>query len=149
MRSIISGSLYGIVLLLSFLFISTEVFPQSANVEKSVKASSAFSEILLKETEFRSELESLLADYTEEFPKIKELRYSLSLAARDKSQLLKTKTSELDRLSLALGKLLVRRIELETELWRVSQTYADSHPDVRRAKKKVEVFDQAIKEILG
>ena len=43
----------------------------------------------------------------------------------------------------------VRKVEAEIELWKVQQDYADNHPDVRRAKKKVEIYEKAIKEILG
>jgi hypothetical protein len=43
----------------------------------------------------------------------------------------------------------MRKVDAEIELWKVSQDYADAHPDVKRARKKVEIFEKAIKEILG
>lgn len=121
----------------------------AAATDKLIKATPAYAEVLLKETEIKAELESLLIDYTDEFPKVKELRHALTLVARDKATFSKLKATDTEKLGLSLGKMIVRRIEAEMDLWRVSQTYADNHPDVRRAKKKVEVFDQAIKEILG
>jgi hypothetical protein len=44
---------------------------------------------------------------------------------------------------------MVRKVESEIDLWKLQQSYADGHPDVRRAKKRVEIFEKAIKEILG
>jgi hypothetical protein len=103
----------------------------------------------LRKAELTAELESLLSEYTEDYPKIKEIKYSLQIVAEENLRLLRTKPAEADRLTPALGKLLVRKIELQTELWRLLQSYKDEHPDVKRAKRKVEVFEAAIKEILG
>jgi hypothetical protein len=60
-----------------------------------------------------------------------------------------TKPGDVAKLTLALGKLMVKKVELDTDVWSLQQTLADGHPDVKRAKRKVEIFDKAIKEILG
>lgn len=112
-------------------------------------ATAAFAEIVLKRAEFEADLEALLVDYTDDFPRVKELRYGLSKIATESDRLQVMKPSERDRATSALGKLMVRKVELEIELWRLQQSYADGHPDVRRAKKRVEIFEKAIKEILG
>jgi hypothetical protein len=59
------------------------------------------------------------------------------------------KSTEASKLTLALGKLMLRRVELETELWKLLGTYKDEHPDVKQAKRRVEIFDQAINEVLN
>ena len=51
---------------------------------------------------------------------------------------------------VALGNLVERgKVELEAELETLRLQYNDNYPDVKRAKRKVEVFENAIKEILG
>jgi len=45
--------------------------------------------------------------------------------------------------------LIVRRIELETDVWNLQRNYKDEHPDVKRAKRKVEIYENAISEILN
>jgi hypothetical protein len=113
---------------------------------QSVKSSPAFAEVLLRETELESEVESLLASYTEDFPKVRESRYELSLIQKDLQKILiQTDTS---KLTLALGKLIVRRAELGTNVWILQSKYGDEHPEVKRAKKKLLFFNNAIKEIL-
>ena len=106
----------------------------------------AYAEVLLKETELRAEVEALLADYTENFPKVKESRFALDLIAKEKARLV---MADAEKLTLALGKIIVRKVEAEMDLWRLQQTLADGHPDVKRAKRKAEIFEAAIKEILG
>lgn len=112
-------------------------------------SSAAFAEIALKRAEFEADLEALLVDYTDDFPRIKELRFALSRIAAEAERLKAMKPAERDRATSALGKLMVRKVESEIELWKLQQSYADEHPDVRRAKKRVEIFERAIKEILG
>ncbi len=115
----------------------------------AMSGSPAYAELLLKKTELQSELESLILEYTEEFPKVKEIRYVLTLVDRDAARLAKVKPTEASRLTLALGKLLIRRIELETDLWKLQGTYKDEHPEVKRAKRKIEIYETAIAEILN
>jgi hypothetical protein len=61
---------------------------------------------------------------------------------------LTTVPTESEKLTFSLGKIMVRKVDAEVDLWRLQQSLADSHPDVKRAKRKVEVFETAIKEIL-
>jgi hypothetical protein len=114
-----------------------------------LNASPAFAELLLKKTEAQSTLESLILEYTEEYPKVKELRFVLGLLDRDIARIAKVKAPDSGKLTLALGKLMVRRIELETDMWNLQRSYKDEHPDVKRARRKVEIYETAISEILN
>jgi len=44
---------------------------------------------------------------------------------------------------------MLRKVEIETQLDALRAQYKDDHPDVRKARKKVETYEAAIKEILG
>src|SRR6476661_350708 len=116
---------------------------------QAARSSPAFSEVILRRAEIESELESLLMEFTEEYPKVKADRYTLAQLQKQLDILLAVKPAEASKLTLALGKLMVKKVELDTDLWSLQQSLADGHPDVKRAKKKVEIFDKAIKEILG
>jgi len=147
------------LLLVAFIFgIGTvrAVHAQKAEIGKTaasdlsqVKSSPAYAELQLRRTELVSELESLLLDYNEEYPKIKELRNTISLVDRDIARISKVKTGESSKLTLALGKLMLRRIELEADLWNLQKNYKEEHPEVKRAKKKVEIYESAITDILN
>jgi len=122
---------------------------KSAEPAAAVRSSAAYAELLLRKTEIQSDLESLVLEYTEEFPKVKELRFALALIQREADRLLAAKTLDGSKLTLALGKLIVRKVELETDMWGLLRNFKDEHPDVKRAKRKVEIYEAAIKEILG
>ena len=114
-----------------------------------IRSSPAYAEVLLRKTELQADLEALLPDYTEESPKVIDARFEIGILTRDIDRIYAVRPSETSKLTLALGKLLVKRAALETDLQRLVRTYSKDHPEVKRAKRRVEVFDNSIKQILG
>ncbi len=77
-----------------------------------------------------------------------EVRFELDLLIKEMNRILAVNASDSAKLTLALGKLILRKIELERDVWNLRKQYNDEHPDVKQAKRKVEVFEAAIKELL-
>lgn len=121
---------------------------KAASVPEAVRASAAYSEILLRKTELSAELESLAADYTDESPKIIDLKYEVAALEKAMQKLQTAKPADAGKLTLALGKLMVKRASLDAESNRLSRTYSPDHTEVKRVRKKIEIFDAAIREIL-
>ncbi len=128
--------------------VASEAKKNATTTISAAKSSPAYAELLLRRTERESELEELLLDYTEEFPKVKELKFELDLLKKALDKITATSVADAGKLTLALGKLLVRKIELETDLWNLRQQYTDDEPKVKRAKRRMEIYERAIKEIL-
>jgi uncharacterized protein involved in exopolysaccharide biosynthesis len=120
----------------------------SKPIAQVVKFSPAYAELLLRKTEREAELEEFLLDYTDEFPKVKELRFELELLQKQFDKVSAVGASDASKLSLALGKMLVRKTELEVDYWNLLKQYNADHPEVKRAKRKIEVYEKAVKEIL-
>lgn len=121
----------------------------STETINSVKGSPAYAEVLLRRTELQADLESFAADYTEENPKVVDTRFELNLLTKANDRLFSVRPSELSRLTLALGKLIVREAQLEVELNRLQRAYNAEHPEVKRLKRKVDIYSASIKELLG
>lgn len=113
-----------------------------------IKNTPAFAEVLLKKVALEAEIEDLLVTYTDEFPKVKQLRYSLDLTNKALEKILTVKPQDASKLSEALGKLIVQKIEYEAELNELRREYSDEYAEVKRVKRKVEIYEKAIKEIL-
>lgn len=114
----------------------------------AVKSSPAFAELLLRKVERESELEEFALDYTDEYPKVKEIKFELNLINQAIDRVLAVKAADSSKLTLALGKLLVRKAELGTDLWKLHQQFPEERPEVKRLRRKIEVFERAIKEIV-
>ncbi len=136
------------------LFIVTLLITLSAiaaaaqNEAGPIKSSPAFAEVLLKKTELMAELDALSEQYTEQNPKIVDLRFELSALDKALEKIYGVKPSETGKLTLALGKLIVKKAELETNLNRLTARYNKDHPEVKRARRRVEIFENSINEIL-
>src|SRR6476659_8158961 len=114
-----------------------------------IRSSAAYAELRLHQAELQSTLDSLLIDYTEEFPKIKEIRDELGFLKTEMDRLLAVKPADAGRLTLALGRLMLKKIELEKQLDVLRAQYKDEHPEVRKTRRQIETYESAIKEILG
>lgn len=113
-----------------------------------IRSSAAYSEVLLRKTELQADLEALIVDYTESNPKIIDLRNEQASLDKSVEKLFGVKPSETGKLTLALGKLIVRKAALDMDYARLSRSYSKDHPEVKRAKRRVEIFESAIQEIL-
>lgn len=137
------------IFLIGLLALSLPAFAQvktPSSLTQSIKSTPAYAELLLRKTELNSEIESLAESYTEDFPKMKEARFELSLIQKDLNDLLKQ--TDASKLTLALGKMMVKRASLNTDLWALRSKLNPEHPDVKRAQRRVSSFDEAIKEIM-
>jgi capsule polysaccharide export protein KpsE/RkpR len=103
---------------------------------------------MLRRTELDADLEAVRADYTDANPKILDLRFEISALDKALEKIYAVKPTETGKLTLALGKMLVKRASLETEVTRLLRTYTNEQTEVKRARRRVEIFDAAIKEIL-
>jgi hypothetical protein len=128
---------------------SDDVVAAPAQTTNPIRSSGAYAEVLLRKTELQADLESFLSQYTEDYPKVKQTRYELEMISKDAERLLAVKPSDAAKLTTALGKMMVRKVELQLELWALQQQLGDAHPDVKRARRKVEIYENAVKEILG
>jgi hypothetical protein len=44
---------------------------------------------------------------------------------------------------------MLTRVELETDLGNLQKKYKEEHPDVKRVRKKIEIYTAAINDILN
>lgn len=114
-----------------------------------VLSSPAYAEILLWKTELEAEQEALAADYTDDFPRLREIRFTLSSLQEETARLFAVKAAEQSKLTIALGKLILKKVEHLVDLWQLELRFKNEHPEVKRAKRKVEIYESAIEEILG
>ncbi|MEO6588894.1 MAG: hypothetical protein ABIP06_06150 [Pyrinomonadaceae bacterium] len=120
----------------------------STPTSKAIKSSPAYAELILRRTIVKADLEELLVSYTEEFPKAKDARAEIDLINFELSRLLNTKVTDSCQLSDSLGQLMMKKIDVAIELKNLIQKYNGDHPSTLRTKRKLEVYEKAILEIL-
>ncbi|QQS32594.1 MAG: hypothetical protein IPM50_13190 [Acidobacteriota bacterium] len=135
------------VVLAIFAFAALEADAQTGE-PGPIKSSPAYAEILLRKTELMSEIAAVAPDYTDTNPRILDLRNELAAIDRLLLRVFAVPPADTARLTQALGKLILKQAALEADLARLSRAYAAEHPEVKRAKRRLDAFDAAVKEIL-
>lgn len=120
----------------------------SNQASPAIKSTPAYAEILLQKVTLEAKLAELTETYTETHPEVVEARFRLSIIEQALSKILAVKPSESPKLTLALGKIILQKVEFEAEYEDLRKKYHEQHPEVKRARRKVEIFDKAIREIL-
>lgn len=144
----------GIVLLLlsvqadAQLRVRTTERSEPPPIGEKVRATPAYAELVLRRTELEATIEELLVTYNEGFSKVLDARFELGLIEADLGGFGVLNDSDAPRLTLALGKLMVRRAQLATEYWSLSNRFKDVHPAAKRAKRKFEIYDRAVKDLI-
>ena len=113
-----------------------------------IRSSAAYAEVLLRKTELQADLVAVIADYTDTNPKVLDLRFEIAALDKALEKIYSVRPSDTGKLTLALGKLLVKRAGLETDVARLLRTYTNEHREVVRARKRLDTYDAAIREIL-
>jgi len=104
--------------------------------------------VLLRKTELLADLEAYTPDYTEANPKMLELRAELASIDKSLTRILAVKAAQAGRLTEALGRLMVKKAALEADLQRLSRQYNKDYPDVKRAQRRVDLYESSIDDIL-
>ena len=118
-------------------------------VDLNIRSTPAYAELLLRKTEPEAEVESLLTEYTDDYPKVRDLKLELEILRPEVARVLAVKSADAGKLSQALGKMILTKVAHATALRKLQMQFQDAHPHVKKAKRMVEIYEAAIKEVLG
>jgi uncharacterized protein involved in exopolysaccharide biosynthesis len=133
------------------LLLAANVLCQNKTVQPNpqIASSPAYAEVLVHKTELEAELESLLTEYTEDYPKVRDLRVELEVLKPEIDRIMAVKPADAGKLTQALGKLILGKAAHAATLKKLQSQFQDVHPSVKKEKRMVEIFEAAIREILG
>ena len=114
----------------------------------STKSTPAYGELVMRKVEVEADLKQLLVDYTEEHPRAKEKKTELDAINREMDRIAAMDKAMIPKLTTTVGKLILRKIELETEIFKMKEQYAEDHPFIKKAKDKLEVIEGEIQKVL-
>jgi hypothetical protein len=123
--------------------------PAKLPAETNVRSTPAYAVVLVRKTDLQAEMESLLVEYTEDYPKVRDLRLELGVLKPEIDRVLAIRSADAGKLTEALGKLILGKVAHATALKKLQTQFQDAHPNVKKEKRMVEIYEAAIKEILG
>jgi uncharacterized protein involved in exopolysaccharide biosynthesis len=128
----------------------TQPQPQTApqTPQGSTKSSAAYGELVLRKVEVEAECKEMLVDYTEEHPKVKIKKAEIDNLNAEMDKIAAMDTSLIPKLTATVGKLILKKIDLQTEVNKLLLQYSEDHDLVKRAKQKVAVMEEEIQKVL-
>ena len=114
----------------------------------NIKRTSVYAELFVRKIEAQADLQTLVADYTEESPEVREIQLRIKVIERAIRNLETMSGESLLKLTPTVGRLLARKLEAEAELKVLSEIYTDEYPAVKKAKIRYAVFNEEYKKSL-
>ena len=139
------------------LFFTSAVFSQAkppkatptpAPPSSSIKSSAAYIELILHKAGIEAELLDMSVEYTDEYPKVKELKLEVQFVQAELVNLQELSAAVLPRLTESFARLLLQKIKMQVDLAGLRAVHKDDHPDVKRAMHRVDIYEKAIKDVL-
>ncbi len=127
---------------------SIKTKPNAVSLQASAKNSPAYGELVLRRTELEVDYKEILVEYTENHPNALAKKSVIDAIDAELKNIEAMPASQIPKLTSPLGKLILRKVELETELKNLQQEYTDDFPDVKKTKTRLEAFQAEIKKML-
>lgn len=140
-----SQFVFSIALILAFAVCSAA---QEKIKASKAAATFAYAEVLANRIEAEADLKVLTLDYSDDAPQVKAKKLERDLLGRQIRWLEALPDSSQPKMTVALGKLLVRKALAEAALKTLNETYAEQHPLMKKARARFEVYNSEIEKLL-
>jgi hypothetical protein len=127
---------------------TTVTVPAQAAPVSKIADTGAYAEVYAARVEADADLKVLSTDLTEETVQVREKKLERDLLAREIRWLEALPLLSHDKMTMALGRLLVRKTQAEVSLKMLSENYAESFPTVKKAKTRIEVYNDEIQKLM-
>ena len=113
-----------------------------------VADTAAYAEVYAARVEAEADLKVLNMDLTEESVQVREKKLERDLLAREIRWLEALPSTSHNKMSMALGRLLVRKTQAEVNLKMLSQNYAEDFPAVKKAHTRIGIYNDEVQKLL-
>lgn len=114
----------------------------------SVQTTLAYAEVFAQKVEAEAELKVLMIDMTDDAPQVREKKLRRDFLQREIEWLEKLPAALHPKMTLALGKIIVRKVQAEVDQKMFAENYADEHPLIKKARARFAVYKDEIDKLL-
>lgn len=134
-----------LIIIASFVSYAQETPHESVS---DVKATSAYSMLMLRKVAVEAELEKVLSEYTNEQPKVKIKQFELDALNCEMEKMIETPESNWVKLTSTYGKLILQKVRLKSETQALLLEYTSDYPKVRLKEVELNLLDHEIAKIM-
>lgn len=138
-----------LVLVLAFAFFPAATLAQKpSEPEQNPKTTQAYSMLIQQKVKLQAELESLLSEYSSDWPKSKMLQFELDTLKSEMKKMAEVEESKVIKLTSGFGSLVLRRIALATEVHVLLEEEGSEWPTFKLKQRELELLDKEIQKVM-
>jgi peptidoglycan hydrolase CwlO-like protein len=134
------------IVALSSAVFAQQVSPKQAEVDP--RTSEAYSLLIQRKAKLQSELETLLREYSGEWPAAKQLRFELDSLKGEMEKMAAVDQSKVSKLTAGYGGLILRKVSLSGEIDTLLREQSSEWPTTKERQRELELLDREIQKIM-
>jgi hypothetical protein len=138
-----------LVLVLAFAIFPAATLAQKPSApEQNPKTTQAYSMLIQQKVKLQAELESLLSEYSSDWPKTKKVQFELDTLKSEMKKMAEVEESKVIKLTSGFGSLVLRRIALATEVHMLLEEEGSEWPTYKLKQRELELLDKEIQKLM-
>ncbi len=135
-----------ILVALSSAVFAQQVSPKRTEIDP--KTSEAYSLLIQRKAKLQAHLETLLAEYSSEWPPAKRLQFEFDTLRDEMKKMAAVDESKVSKLTAGYGGLILRKVSLSGELQALLLEESAEWPPAKEKQRELELLDKEIQTLM-
>ena len=131
---------------LSSTVFAQQVSPKQAEVDP--RTSEAYSLLIQRKAKLQAELETLLREYSGEWPAAKQLQFEYDALQNEMEKMAAVDQSKVSKLTAGYGGLILRKVSLSGEIDTLLREEGSEWPTTKERQRELELLDKQIQKLM-
>jgi hypothetical protein len=143
--------LFSVIFGLAILALAPAVRGQKAAITQEIdpRTTPAYSMLIERRVKVQAELETLLNEYSSEWPPAKKLQAELDALKIEMKKMSETEQPLIPKLTSGVGALILRKATLITEIKMMAEERESEWPEAKEKQRELELLNKQIEKILS
>jgi peptidoglycan hydrolase CwlO-like protein len=134
------------IVALSSVVFAQQLSPKQAEVDP--RTSEAYSFLIQRKAKLQAELETLLREYSGEWPPAKQLQFEFDALKAEMEKMAAVDQSKVSKLTAGYGRLILRKVSLSGEIDTLLREQSSQWPTTKERQRELELLDQEIQKLM-
>ena len=136
-----------LVLVLAF-FPAATLAQKASEPEQNPRTTQAYCMLIQEKVKLQAELESLVSEYSSDWPKSKRVQFELDTLKSEMKKMAEIEESKVIKLTAGYGSLVLRRIALATDAHVLLEEEGPEWPTLKQKQRELELLDKEIQKLM-
>jgi len=121
---------------------------KASEPEQNPRTTQAYCMLIQEKVKLQAELESLVSEYSSDWPKSKRVQFELDTLKSEMKKMAEVEESKVIKLTAGYGSLVLRRIVLATDAHVLLEEEGPEWPTFKQKQRELELLDKEIQKLM-